>query len=63
LHSLTDIYLVLRKSKRWTRRATRKGQKTCPYIILVEKRDGNRSLWRREGRWEDNIKWVSKSGT
>ena len=41
---------------RWARHVAHMGERRGAYRVLVGKPEGKRQLWRRKGRWEDNIK-------
>jgi hypothetical protein len=62
LHNLysspSKIRIIKSRRMRWAGHVTRIGEKRNVYRLLIEKREGKRSLGRPRGKWIDNIKMV-----
>jgi len=54
--SLSIVRVIKSRRMRWTGHVARTGERIGVYRVLVGKPEGNRSLGRTRGKWEDNIK-------
>jgi hypothetical protein len=57
LHSIPSIIRMIKSRRiRWAGNVAQPGEKRYPYMLLVEKPEGNRPLGRQRCRLVDNIK-------
>jgi hypothetical protein len=50
--------LIKSRRIKWTEEGTRVGDRRGTWKVVVWKSEANKSLRRREHRWEHNIKWI-----